>query len=177
MRKPLRRKNRGGFFYGKEGGQMPRKPKKPCAYPGCPNLTDGRYCPEHQAQVNREYEKYGRDPRTKRRYGRAWKRIRDKYAAEHPFCELCFERGVIVPTEEIHHKKPLSEGGTHDRSNLIALCKSCHSRIHAERGDRWGKHPEGECKSPRVCFPGNGAGVTRTKTRNQTGYYPGRELR
>jgi 5-methylcytosine-specific restriction protein A len=39
--------------------------------------------------------------------------------------------------EEIHHKLPLSEGGTHDRSNLIALCKSCHSQIHAKRGDRW----------------------------------------
>ncbi len=68
-----------------------------------------------------------------------WKRIRDKYASEHPFCELCFERGIIVETEEIHHKKPLSEGGTHDRSNLIALCKSCHSRIHAHRGDYWGR--------------------------------------
>ena len=123
---------------------MPRKPKKPCAYPGCPNLTEGRYCPEHQSKVNSEYEKYGRNPRTKKRYGRAWKRIRDKYVMEHPFCELCFQRGVMVPTEEVHHKKPLSEGGTHDRSNLIALCKSCHSRIHAERGDRWGKHPEGE---------------------------------
>ena len=65
--------------------------------PGCPNLTDGRYCQEHQSKVNSEYEKYGRDPHTKRRYGRAWKRIRDKYAAEHPFCELCFERGVIGP--------------------------------------------------------------------------------
>ncbi len=54
------------------------------------------------------------------------------------FCELCFERGIIVETEEIHHKKPLSEGGTHDRSNLIALCKSCHSQIHAKRGDYWG---------------------------------------
>lgn len=62
---------------------------------------------------------------------------RDKYAAEHPFCELCFERGLAVPVEEIHHKLPLSEGGTHDRSNLIALCKSCHSKIHAKRGDRW----------------------------------------
>lgn len=134
----------GGFFYGKVGGQMPRKPKKPCAYPGCPNLTEGRYCPEHQSKVNSEYEKYGRDPRTKKRYGRAWKRIRDKYVQEHPFCELCFRRGIIVETEEVHHRKPLSEGGTHDRSNLIALCKSCHSRIHAERGDRWGKHPEGE---------------------------------
>ena len=94
--------------------------------------------------MNSEYEKYGRDPQTKKRYGRAWKRIRDKYVMEHPFCELCFERGIIVETEEVHHKKPLSEGGTHDRSNLIALCKSCHSRIHAERGDRWGRHPEGE---------------------------------
>ena len=118
-------------------GVMPRKPKKPCAYPGCPNLCEGRYCPEHQTKVNSEYEKYGRDPRTKKRYGRAWKRIRDKYVMEHPFCELCFQRGIMVETEEVHHKKPLSEGGTHDRSNLIALCKSCHSRIHANRGDRW----------------------------------------
>lgn len=78
------------------------------------------------------------DKEGKHRYGRAWKRIRDKYASEHPFCELCFERGLAVLVEEIHHKKPLSEGGTHDRSNLIALCKSCHSQIHAKRGDRWG---------------------------------------
>ena len=118
---------------------MPRKPKKPCAYPGCHNLTDGRYCPEHQSKINSDYEKYGRDKNVKRKYGRAWKRIRDKYAAEHPFCERCFERGILVETEEIHHKLPLSEGGTHDRSNLIALCKSCHSREHAERGDRWRK--------------------------------------
>ena len=118
---------------------MPRKPKKPCAYPGCPNLTDGRYCPEHQSKVNSDYEKYGRDKNVKKKYGRAWKRIRDKYAAEHPFCERCFERGILVETEEIHHKLPLSEGGTHDRSNLIALCKPCHSREHAERGDRWRK--------------------------------------
>lgn len=47
-------------------------------------------------------------------------------------------RGVIVSVEEIHHKIPLAEGGSHDRSNLIALCKSCHSQIHAKRGDRWG---------------------------------------
>lgn len=35
-------------------------------------------------------------------------------------------------------KLPLSEDDTHDRSNLIALCKSCHSTIHAKRGDYWG---------------------------------------
>ena len=70
----------------------------------------------------------------KRRYGRCWKRIRDKYVSQHPFCELCYEMGILVETEEVHHKKKLSDGGTHDRDNLIALCKSCHSRIHAEQG-------------------------------------------
>lgn len=48
-------------------------------------------------------------------------------------------KGVFVETEEVHHRKPLAEGGTHARDNLIALCKSCHSKIHAERGDRWHK--------------------------------------
>ena len=119
---------------------MPTKPKRPCAYPGCPRLTDGQYCEEHRKEMNRQYNKYERAPDVHRKYGRAWKRIRDRYAQEHPFCEMCFERGIIVPTEEIHHKLPLSEGGTHDRSNLIALCKSCHSTIHAKRGDYWGNH-------------------------------------
>ncbi len=52
-------------------------------------------------------------------------------------CELCLEQKVYTKTEEIHHRLPLSEGGTHERSNLIALCKPCHARIHAERGVRW----------------------------------------
>lgn len=116
---------------------MPRKPKRSCSYPGCPELTDGRFCEEHTKLMNKCYEKYGRDPAVRRRYGRAWKRIRDSYVKTHPFCEQCYEKGILVPVEEVHHKKPLSEGGTHDRSNLISLCKSCHSRIHAQRGDRW----------------------------------------
>lgn len=123
------------------GGEkiMPYKSRVPCKYPGCGKLIQPgtMYCEEHATLRNSQYEKYGRDKDTKRRYGRAWKRIRDKYAAEHPFCEQCYAKGVLVPTEEIHHKLPLSEGGTHDKSNLIALCKSCHSQIHAKRGDRW----------------------------------------
>ena len=61
----------------------------------------------------------------------------DSYAAAHPLCEECLAKGVYTPTEEIHHMLPLSQGGTHDRENLKALCKACHARIHAERGDRW----------------------------------------
>ena len=31
--------------------------------------------------------------------------------------------------QEVHHKLPLSKGGTHSKSNLISLCKSCHAKI------------------------------------------------
>ena len=45
--------------------------------------------------------------------------------------------GDDIIADETHHIKPLSEGGAHDRNNLIALCKSCHSQIHVKRGDYW----------------------------------------
>ncbi len=57
---------------------MPRKPKRPCSYPGCPELTDRRFCEEHAKKEAARYEKYDRDPATRKRYGRAWKRIRDR---------------------------------------------------------------------------------------------------
>ena len=89
--------------------------------------------------MNKQYERYNRDPDTSKRYGQAWRLIRKKYVEVHPFCERCLENGIIIPVEEVHHRKPLTEGGTNDFSNLISLCKPCHSRIHAERGDRWGR--------------------------------------
>lgn len=118
---------------------MPRKPKRPCSYPGCPALTDGLYCDKHQKLVTRHYEQYRRDPETKKRYGAAWKRIRDNYAAKHPLCEKCWKDGKITPMQEVHHILPLREGGTHDPDNLMALCTPCHSRITAKEGGRWGK--------------------------------------
>ncbi len=118
---------------------MPTTPKRPCSYPGCPNLTYGRFCEEHQKQENKRYEQYDRDPETRKRYGRAWKRIRDSYIRQHPLGEMCLKDGRYTPAEQVHHIIPLSEGGTHDRSNLMALCKSCHSRIHAGREDHWHK--------------------------------------
>lgn len=48
---------------------MPRKPKPPYSYPGCPKLTDKRFCEEHEKLSNSNYEKCGRDKSTKKRYG------------------------------------------------------------------------------------------------------------
>ena len=122
---------------------MPRKPKRPCSFPGCPNLTDGRFCPEHERQEQRRYEKYDRDKTSKRRYGRAWTRIRDRYIHAHPLCERCLAEGRYVKAEQVHHIKPLSEGGSHNDENLMSLCTACHAKIHAERGDRWHTHSDG----------------------------------
>ena len=33
----------GLFLCPKEVKRVPRKPKRPCSFPGCPNLTDGRF--------------------------------------------------------------------------------------------------------------------------------------
>ena len=115
---------------------MPRSPKKPCAYPGCPRLTSKRFCPEHEKLNRDQYNRYERSPDINKKYGRAWKRIRDSYAAAHPLCEMCQREGRLVPTEEVHHKLPISKGGTHDRSNLMSLCRSCHTKIHFDIGDR-----------------------------------------
>lgn len=119
-----------GLFIFKEGVNLPHKPKRPCGYPNCPNLTDGYYCKIHQRLENKKYEKFKRDTAQKRKYNSYWKKIRDEYKRLHPFCEECLRYGRYVLTEEIHHVLPLRDGGTHDAANLKSLCKSCHSRIH-----------------------------------------------
>lgn len=108
---------------------MPYKPKKPCSYPGCPNLTHSRYCEAHASQANREYNQYRRSPESNKTYGRRWHTIRDLYIHKHPLCENCLAHGRYVPAEEVHHIKPITDGGTHEDSNLRALCKPCHSAI------------------------------------------------
>lgn len=60
------------------------------------------------------------------KYGRSWKRIRDRYIKQHPICEMCLE---AVATE-VHHKTPISKGGKHTDGNLLALCHDCHTEIH-----------------------------------------------
>lgn len=118
---------------------MPRKPLRPCSYPGCPELVEGRYCEEHSKQSYKDYNTYRRDPRSKKRYGSEWKRIRNIFIKEHPLCEECRRNGRVTPAEEVHHILPLGRGGTHDTNNLMALCKSCHSRISVLDGDRFGR--------------------------------------
>jgi len=115
---------------------MPKKPKRPCSYPGCPRLADGQYCEEHSAVARKQYDKYERSADVNKKYGRAWKRIRDRHIKQHPLCEMCLKEGRYIPVDEVHHILPISKGGTHARENLMSLCRSCHNKIHHEIGDR-----------------------------------------
>jgi len=117
---------------------MPYKPKKPCAAPGCPNLTDGRYCEQHRKLADRDYDRYYRTKENYDRYHNSrWKEIRTAKLHRQPLCEMCMKENRYVTATLVHHILPLSEGGTNAPDNLMSLCDSCHGKIHSSRGDRW----------------------------------------
>ena len=86
--------------------------------------------------MNRRYNKFVRSADSNKKYGRAWRQIRKRYAAAHPLCEMCLKEGRLTPVEEVHHIIPVSRGGSNDFSNLMSLCQSCHTKLHHDLGDR-----------------------------------------
>ena len=117
---------------------MPRKPLKPCKYPGCPKLCEKDYCEDHAGLMDKAYNKYTRHPDHNKRYGKEWRKIRNRYASAHPLCEMCLKEGRCTPVAIVHHIVPIDRGGTNDESNLMSLCFSHHEKIHVQLGD---KHP------------------------------------
>lgn len=122
---------------------MPQKPKKPCAYPGCPNLATGRYCEEHQAEAekqkaeaNRFYDKYQRDKRAELFYkSRAWVAARRRaLMRDNYLCQECLKQRRITRADIVHHKIELKEDWSKRLrlDNLVSLCAECHNRIHSK---------------------------------------------
>ncbi|KQN37017.1 hypothetical protein ASG37_04985 [Sphingomonas sp. Leaf407] len=62
----------------------------------------------------------------KRIRGRAGVKLRTQVRMEEPMCRVCLAAGRTRATEEVDHIKPLSAGGSNDRSNFQGLCKPCH---------------------------------------------------
>lgn len=109
---------------------MPRKPLRPCAQAGCPNLTNRYYCEIHEKQNHRKYNAYKRDKEAEKKYNRSWKKLRELYIAQHPLCEMCQKEGKLTPVDEVHHIIPIKEGGSNTWSNCMSLCHACHMKIH-----------------------------------------------
>lgn len=117
---------------------MPMKPRRPCAYPGCPKLSSGNgsYCAKHTILQRKNYDRYERSPEIIKRYGNKWHKTRARYVLSHPLCEQCLKEGRLRAMDEVHHIVPVKKGGTDAEENLMSLCRSCHNKIHVEMGDR-----------------------------------------
>lgn len=99
------------------------RPLKPCRYPGCPNLTSGRYCSEH-------YKIYQRPSAGERGYNSRWRKRSKLFLKEHPLCEACLEQNNLTPATVVDHIVPHRGNPAlmWSESNWQPLCKSCHDR-------------------------------------------------
>lgn len=109
---------------------MPMKPKKPCRHPGCPKLTDGLYCEEHEA-----LHRGDRASSSKRGYNRQWQKARARYLKAHPLCVQCMKEGRAVTATVVDHVKPHRGDPVlfWDEKNWQSLCKPCHDKRHGTR--------------------------------------------
>lgn len=86
-------------------------------------------------EARRAYEQR-RGTSEERGYDWTWRKFSERYRAENPLCQVCLERGIVKPSEQVHHKRKLSEHPElkYDPDNLAALCERCHSEITAKGG-------------------------------------------
>lgn len=104
---------------------MPTAPKRPCTYPGCPELVERGRCDAHKSGATKVYEQQ-RGSSNERGYDWKWRRFRPWYLNRHPMCEASM--GCNQLATEIHHIVRLEDGGEkYDEANLQALCKPHHS--------------------------------------------------
>lgn len=103
---------------------MPHKSKRPCGHPGCPNLTDSRYCEQHKALHP------DRPSAAKRGYGSKWQRLSKAYLRKNPLCVKCKADGSFVTATVVDHIVPHrgDEVLMWSESNWQALCKHCHDK-------------------------------------------------
>lgn len=73
---------------------------------------------------------------TARGYGSDWRKVRQRYIAKHPLCEICEKEGRVTVTRQVHHIQPfrgLDDPLRLDESNLMSVCIPCHRKAEAKR--------------------------------------------
>ncbi|MCG7217370.1 HNH endonuclease [Paenibacillus mucilaginosus] len=114
---------------------MSKKPKRPCGYPLCPELTESSYCQAHQQQTVRQYDRQVRDPKFVAFYkSSAWLSTRQAaLIRDNHLCQHCLQQQRLTPADMVHHIQEVREAWELRlvADNLISLCDACHNRIHA----------------------------------------------
>ena len=104
---------------------MPRSPKRPCRFPGCPNLCDrGVYCNDHS-----DYSADClRGSAAERGYDGKWRSARARFLRKYPLCVKCRENGKLTPATVVDHIVPHRGDPVlfWDEKNWQPLCKDCH---------------------------------------------------
>lgn len=97
----------------------------PCSIRNCPNRSAGHgLCIAHEQQRRAQVDAERPNSR-ERGYDAAWRALRAQVLREEPTCRLCPAVSV-----DVHHIVPIARGGERlDRSNLMSLCRACHSRV------------------------------------------------
>ena len=104
---------------------MPRSPKRPCRFPGCPNLCDrGVYCNDHSDYSADRL----RGSAAERGYDGKWRNARARFLRRHPLCVSCLKEGKITPAVIVDHIIPHrgDQALFWDQGNWQPLCKDCH---------------------------------------------------
>ena len=57
--------------------------------------------------------------------------MREDFLAEHPLCERCEEKGLVVAAVEVHHREAQSKRPdlVLVRANWMAVCRPCHREL------------------------------------------------
>ena len=63
-----------------------------------------------------------------------WKKVRYRKFENNPVCEVCEQKGITSPTEEIHHIIPIDVDTSiaFKYDNLMSVCIKCHNKLHQE---------------------------------------------
>lgn len=108
--------------------RMPSRMSKACSYPGCTELVVKGRCEKH-----REAEVYYRDKGRQALYDRSWRVRRAIQLEDKPWCEDCWEKGIVTVATEVHHvQRHEGDVMVFLSSPLQSLCKACHTRIGNE---------------------------------------------
>lgn len=100
---------------------MPRR-LKVCSRPGCPNLTTAGRCDDCARAADRS-----RGTAAERGYDKRWRRTREEFLDENPFCSEPGCPLLATDADHIDGLGPLAPRG-HDWSNLRPFCHSHHSQ-------------------------------------------------
>jgi 5-methylcytosine-specific restriction protein A len=110
---------------------MPFKALKPCNKPGCPLVSDTRYCEDH-AELSKQADLY-RGTASSRGYDAEWRRVRlHALKRDKHLCQHCLKvKSRVTAATEVHHLLKIT---THPHMRLVldallSVCHDCHEEL------------------------------------------------